>query len=213
MANSVWDALGNLEENLYKSKNIISISSDALLNDNLRPDNEALSSTLSLVEGLIRECQDEVEYLYKQRKYFHDSPERDEYREMDESLEDEEGTNDGGEIPEEVISEAEKDYVRPDTRSFNVVLAEEHEDGSATYTVNGSSEAMANLFQTMICSALINGIKYTEEGNKRFESYLKNEAAIIALLTALKRWEEDDEFDYDPVVKALRKHCSDRFGV
>lgn len=213
MANSVWNALTILEENLHQSKSLLSVSNDALSNENLSPDSDALSSTLSLVEGLIRECQDEVEYLYKQRKYFHDSPERDEYREVDESLEDEEGTNDGGEIPEEVISEAEKDYIRSDTGSFNVALAEEHEDGSVTYTVNGSGEAMANLFQAMVSSAIINGIKYTEDNNKKFECYLKNEPAVIALLVALKKWEEDDEFDYDPVVKTLRKHCSDRFGV
>ena len=212
MANSVWNALTILEENLHQSKSLLSVSGDALSNENLSPDSDALSSTLSLIEKLIKECQDEVEYLYKQRKYFHDSSKWYEHGEVDESLEDEEGTNDGGEIPEEVISEAEKNNIRSDTGSFNVVLAEKHEDGSATYIVNGSSEAMANLSQAMISSALINGIKHTEENNKRFESYLKNEAAVIALLEALKKWEEDADFDYDPVVKTLRKYCSDRIG-
>ena len=212
MANSVWNALTILEENLHQSKSLLSVSSDALSNENLSPDSDALSSTLSLIEKLIKECQDEVEYLYKQRKYFHDSPKWYEHGEVDESLEDEEGTNDGGEIPEEVISEAEKDHIRSDTGSFNVVLAEEHEDGSATYNITGSQEAMANLFQTMISSAIVNGIKYTKENNKEFESYLKNKTAVISLLEALKKWEEDADFDYDPVVKTLRKYCSDRIG-
>jgi len=49
------------------------------------------------------------------------------------------------------------------SHSFNVEMVEEHEDGSATFTVSGDKASMQALFEAFFTQAVINGIDYAVE--------------------------------------------------
>jgi hypothetical protein len=49
------------------------------------------------------------------------------------------------------------------SHSFNVKMVEEHEDGSATFTVSGDKASMHSLFEAFFTQALINGIEHAVE--------------------------------------------------
>ena len=114
-----------------------------------------------------------------------------------------------------VFSE-EREKAEESTTSFDVKELKRHEDGSATYEVSGSDEKMQDLFETFFTHALINGIKYTQEGNDKEIAKLKSLETARELEVLLREWETSDEFDYSPVVKDKRlklRELLDKAGV
>ena len=121
---------------------------------------------------------------------------------MDFPVEDDEGENDSDEVDEE---EAEKTQPRTfgstDGR-LNVELTEEHDDGSATYTVTANDDTLKRLFQVFFIRAIIEGIQSVEGENQKFVSLKK---AATDLERVLQVWENSDVLDYDPEIKGKRE--------
>jgi hypothetical protein len=171
---------------------------------------EEIQSALSLIEKTLEESYDEVEKLYKLRRefFFQNTSQRTDDRALVFPVEDNEGEDDGDEVEEEDDGEAEEDHSGPDPRSaflsskLNVELAEEHDDGSATYTITSDDGTLHRLFEAFFLQAMIEGIKSVEVENKKFASLKK---AATDLERVLQVWEDSDVLDYDPEVKEKRK--------
>ena len=95
-----------------------------------------------------------------------------------------------------------------DSPSFNVDLVKEHEDGSATFSVNGSKKSMQQLFEAFFIQALINGVLLTKEKNGQYCAQHRALEMARDLEVLLRKWETSDDFDYDPMVKATRVELS-----
>ena len=91
-----------------------------------------------------------------------------------------------------------------DSPSFSVEIVEEHEDGSATLSVDGSKKSMRVLFETFFIRALINGVLFTKEKNDQYSARHRALELAHDLEVLLRKWETSDDFDYDPMVKATR---------
>ena len=109
------------------------------------------------------------------------------------------------EAGDEEADEGEDSEDRP---SFNVEMVEEHEDGSATFSVNGSKKSMEQLFHAFFVQALINGILLTKEKNDQYCAQQRALEMARDLELLLRKWETSDDFDYDPMVKATRVELS-----
>ena len=109
------------------------------------------------------------------------------------------------EAGDEEADEGEDSEDRP---SFNVEMVEEHEDGSATFSVNGSKKSMEQLFHAFFVQALINGILLTKEKNDQYCAQQRALEMARDLEVLLRKWETSDDFDYDPMVKATRVELS-----
>ena len=207
MDKSVFACLTNLEEGIYSTKAIVAVCVGSLISEYSKTDD--LSTVLSVAEKNLEECQDAVEALYKMRREFFlkDSSKRTDDREMDFPVEDDEGEDDSDEVEEEDDSEAKKDHSGPDPRgaflssSLKVDLMEEHDDGSATYTITSSDGTLHRLFEAFFVHAMIEGIKSVEVENQKFVSLKK---AATDLERVLQVWENSDVLDYDPEVKEKR---------
>jgi len=208
MDKSVFQYLTNLEEGIYSTKAIIAVCVGSLISEYSKTDD--LSTVLSVAEKNLEECQDAVEALYKMRREFFlkDSSKRTDDREMDFPVEDDEGEDDSDEVEEEDDSEAKKDHSGPDPRgaflssSLKVDLMEEHDDGSATYTITSSDGTLHRLFEAFFVHAMIEGIKSVEVENQKFVSLKK---AATDLERVLQVWENSDVLDYDPEIKGKRE--------
>jgi len=208
MDKSVFACLTNLEEGIYSTKAILSVCIGSLISEYSKTDD--LSTVLSVAEKNLEECQDAVEALYKMRREFFlkDSSKRTDDREMDFPVEDDEGEDDSDEVEEEDDSEAKKDHSGPDPRgaflssSLKVDLMEEHDDGSATYTITSSDGTLHRLFEAFFVHAMIEGIKSVEVENQKFVSLKK---AATDLERVLQVWENSDVLDYDPEIKGKRE--------
>ena len=95
-----------------------------------------------------------------------------------------------------------------DSPSFSVEIVEEHEDGSATLSVDGSKKSMRVLFETFFIRALINGVLLTKEKNDKYCAERRALEVARDLEVLLRKWETSDDFDYDPMVKATRVELS-----
>ncbi len=95
-----------------------------------------------------------------------------------------------------------------DSPSFNVDLVKEHEDGSATFSVNCSKKSMHQLFEAFFIQALINGVLFTKEKNDQYCAQHRALEMARDLEVLLRKWETSDDFDYDPMVKATRVELS-----
>jgi len=95
-----------------------------------------------------------------------------------------------------------------DSPSFSVEIVEEHEDGSATLSVDGSKKSMRVLFETFFIRALINGILLTKEKNDQYCAQQRALEMARDLEVLLRGWETSDGIDYDPVVKPKREELS-----
>jgi hypothetical protein len=116
-------------------------------------------------------------------------------------VEDEDGEDDGDEVDEEDAEETQPRLAERITRRLNVELAEEHDDGSATYTITSDDGTLHRLFEAFFVQAMIEGIKSVEGENQKFASLKK---AATELDQFLQVWENSDVLDYDPEVKEKR---------
>jgi hypothetical protein len=102
------------------------------------------------------------------------------------------------------------------SHTFNVEMVEEHEDGSATFTVSGDKASMQALFEAFFTQAVINGIDYAVEKKDRWVAERKLIDAAIEFNKAVWAYEEFDGIDwvdlqrfhekFDEAVKACQKY-------
>jgi hypothetical protein len=76
------------------------------------------------------------------------------------------------------------------SHTFNVEMVEEHEDGSATFTVSGDKASMHSLFEAFFTQALINGIEHAVESKDHWVAERKLLNAAVEFNKAVWAWEE-----------------------
>lgn len=75
-----------------------------------------------------------------------------------------------------------------DKTRFTVTLTEEHADGSATFTVDGTPEAIKYLMETMVQKAIVDGIGIAENGTQQFIYQSNLHKAADYLIDCLDRY-------------------------
>jgi hypothetical protein len=110
----------------------------------------------------------------------------------------------GSEVYEENETGAEDFYTGKLTPRFTVKEIEEHEDGSATYQIDGSKEDMQILFEAFFLQALIAGIRAAKEETEKFCAEANALEAADKLVRWLDVWEESDDLNYAPDIKAIK---------
>jgi hypothetical protein len=95
------------------------------------------------------------------------------------------------------------------TPRFTVKEIEEHEDGSATFQIDGSKEDMQMLFEAFFTQALADGIKYAKESTDGFVAEANALKLADNLVRHLDVWETTDCYDYDPGVKDAKEALKD----
>ena len=92
---------------------------------------------------------------------------------------------------------------------FTVAEIAEHEDGSATYQIEGSKEDMQRLFEAFFTQALADGIKHAEQSTDVFIAQGNALKLADKLVRYLDVWETADSLDYDPEVKEVKNELKD----
>jgi len=195
-----WKQMNTLDELTYEMKALLEVVMDGLNNDCCPSNPEDASVVLrQAAEKLIkiREIHEESWEAYRQEKFI--KPEED----SDEDSDDEESDFKVAAL----LCEDDSDEYKP--TQFNVELVEEHEDGSATFTVSGSKESMKQLFEAFFCQAVINGVLLTKEKNDKYCAERKALEVARDFEVLLRTWEDSEELDYDPVVKAKRQELTE----
>ena len=95
-----------------------------------------------------------------------------------------------------------------DSPSFSVEIVEEHEDGSATLSVDGSKKSMRVLFEAFFCQAVINGVLLTKEKNDKYCAERRALEVARDFETLVRIWEDSAALDYDPTVKSKREELA-----
>lgn len=201
--NMTWHQMNKLDTLTYEMKALLEIVTDGLNNDVCPSNTEDSSNVIrQAIEKLVT-VREIHECMWKQQR----EARADDGR-TDEDADEGEDFDTKDLFPGE-LWEDEDDTPPKFPPRFDVKEIERHEDGSATYQIGGSNEEMSKLFEVFFTSALIEGIKHAEDGNKK--EVAKTKAFEIArdLEVLLRTWEESDDFDYDPVVKEKRKEFTE----
>ena len=213
-----WQQMNNLETLTYETRAILEVVSDGLLNEPCPSNPEDSGAVLRMAVEKIEKMRAIHEEIWDEKR---EAMAREAVAD-DGDNEDADGDEDFD--TKDLFSKGDDDWVfseerekaEESTRSFNVEELERHEDGSATYEVSGSDKEMKQLFEVFFTHALINGIKYTQEGNDKEIAKLKSLETARELEVLLREWETSDEFDYSPVVKDKRlklRELLDKAGV
>ena len=72
--------------------------------------------------------------------------------------------------------------------TFTVTLTEEHPDGSATFTLNGTPEAMKHLMESMVQQSIVNGVSMAENSAEQFVYQANLRKAAEYLINCLDRY-------------------------
>ena len=213
-----WQQMNNLETLTYETRAILEVVSDGLLNEPCPSNPEDSGAVLRMavekiekMRAIHEEIWDEKREAMAREAVADDGDNED--ADGDEDFDTKDLFSDGDD--DWVFSE-EREKAEESTTSFDVKELKRHEDGSVTYEVSGSDEKMQDLFETFFTHALINGIKYTQEGNDKEIAKLKSLETARELEVLLREWETSDEFDYSPVVKDKRlklRELLDKAGV
>lgn len=75
-----------------------------------------------------------------------------------------------------------------DKTRFTVTLTEEHPDGSATFTLDGTPEAMKHLMESMVQQAIVDGIEAAQSTSKQFIYQSQLHKAAEYLIDCLDRY-------------------------
>jgi hypothetical protein len=204
-----WMQINNLETLTYDMRALLEVVSDGLLNQEC-PSNPEDSA------GVIRQAVDKLEKV----RGIHEEMWSEQREAMPRKLHDG-GTDEDADGEEDfdtkdLFSDNEDDWVFSEekekagdiTTGFTVEEIKKHEDGSATYSVNGSDEDMKKLFEAFFTQAVINGIKATVSNNEK--EIAKMEALEVAreLVTWLSVWESGEDIDYEPECAQKRRALS-----
>lgn len=213
-----WRQMNDLETLTYETGAMLEVISDGLLHETSpsNPENSAAVIRVAVekiekMRAIHEEIWDEKREAMAREAVADDGDNED--ADGDEDFDTKDLFSDGDD--DWVFSE-EREKAEESTRSFDVKELKRHEDGSVTYEVSGSDEKMQDLFETFFTHALINGIKYTQEGNDKEIAKLKSLETARELEVLLREWETSDEFDYSPVVKDKRlklRELLDKAGV
>lgn len=193
--------MNELEALTYDTKALLEVVSDGLLNQDCPSNLEDSATVIRQAINKLEEVREIHEQMWeKMRKPLADGG-------ADEDADEEEDSDSEELLPGELFEDEEDNTSKSPTR-FDVKEISRNEDGSATYQIGGSAEEMSKLFEAFFTSALIQGIKHAEGGNKK-------EVAKIAALevarefeTLMRIWEDSDDLDYDPACKEKREELS-----
>lgn len=199
---STWNQMNNLDTLTYEVKAMLEVVSDGLLNDTCPSTGENAGTVIRLVLDKIEEVQAIHEEMWdEQREEKFGSSDQESF--LDD--EDEEDT-----LSQLLSEEREEDPIEDySSTSFNVELAEEHEDGSATFHVSGNEESMKRLFEAFFSHAVLNGILLTEEKTKVYSAERRALELARDFEVLMREWETSEDLDYDPIVKAKREQLSE----
>ena len=194
-----WKDATDIEEAVYEIRALVSVLGDAASNAMCTPSPDKVETVLHIIDRRIDAIEHRIPDIYKAtrnvtRKWDADG-------EVGLPVEDEDGEDDGDEVDEEDAEETQPRLAERITRRLNVELAEEHDDGSATYTITSDDGTLHRLFEAFFVQAMIEGIKSVEGENQKFASLKK---AATELDQFLQVWENSDVLDYDPEVKEKR---------
>ena len=206
-----WQQMNTLDELTYEMKALLEVVMDGLNNDCCPSNPEDASVVLrQAAEKLIkiREIHEESWEAYRQGLL----KESDEEDSDDEDSGDEDSDEDSDDEESDfkiagLFCEDDSDEYEP--TQFNVDLVEEHEDGSATFHISGSKKSMKQLFEAFFCQAVINGVLLTKEKNDKYCAERRALDIVRDFEVLLRTWEDSEELDYDPVVKAKRQELTE----
>jgi len=80
--------------------------------------------------------------------------------------------------------------------SFNVEMVEEHDDGSATFSVSGDKASMHALFEAFFTHALIDGIDYAVKDKERWIDEKHLVAAALEMHKGIWAWKNFESVDW-----------------
>ena len=209
-----WARLNEVEENLYEAKAILDVMSDGLCNEVIAVDNNAYATTIGLACEKIEKALNANQQLFSiyrgdsdenktddvWKEWEGEAPIRADDGEVESSFQDGEGESRGSQMDED--SAYEYKGISP---RFNVKLKEEHEDGGATFIVEGEKEDLQKLFEAFFSNALISGIDYAEEKIGKASARLKVIESAKELNNLLFVWENSEDMDYSPTISRVRK--------
>lgn len=92
---------------------------------------------------------------------------------------------------------------------FTVEDYVEHEDGSATFSIAGSPEALQHLHQSLILQAVTNGIEHAKQKADVAIAELQALQAADKLVRYLDVWEGSDDLNYSPEVERIKNDLKD----
>ena len=199
---NTWAHMNELETLTYKTKAMLEVVSDGLLHDTCpsKPEDSA---------AVIRMAVEKIEQIQAIHQEMWDEQREEKCKSNDkDSLLDDEDEED---TLSQLLSEKREEDPLEDYSStrFNVELAEEHEDGSATFQVSGSKESMTRLFEAFFSHAVLNGILLTEEKTRVFSAERRALELARDFEVLMREWETSEDLDYDPIVKAKREQLSE----
>jgi len=224
-----WNQMNDLETLTYEAKAMLEVVSDGLLNETCPSNPEDSGTVLRMAVEKIEKVREIHEEMWDEKREAmareavaddgdNEDADGDEDFDTKDLFSDLSKAIDETDIDPKQMSEAVYEAQKAEEFSprFNVEEIERHEDGSATYQVSGSDVEMKRLFEIFFTSALVNGIKCTQENNDKEIYKMHVVTAARELEVLLREWETSDEFDYDPVVKGKRlklKELLDKAGV
>ena len=199
---STWNQMNNLDTLTYEVKAMLEVVSDGLLSDTCPSNGENAGTVIRLVLDKIEEVQAIHEEMWDEQR-----EEKCGSNDKDSLLDDE----DEEDTLSQLLSDTDEEDPTEDYSStrFNVELAEEHEDGSATFQVSGSKESMTRLFEAFFSHAVLNGILLIEEKTKVYSAERKALELARDLEVLMREWETSESLDYDPIVKSKREQLSE----
>jgi len=215
---NTWDKIDNLDIKLWEVKSMLATCEDALYTEGgLRsPDCESIGAVLHMASQKVEEAQKSADELWKTIKHededkaFWDSLRKSArewpYKDpVGEPLEDGGGEDDSSGVFQEEVEERNTEF----TSSLDVKLKEEHPDGSATFIINADKNEMDRIFKTFFIQAVIEGIKSADMKSDEFIRRSRVYDAAVALEKLLVEYELNENFDYDPLIKAARQKLSE----
>jgi hypothetical protein len=195
-----WKDATDIEEAVYEIRALVSVLGDAACNSMCTPSPDNVGTVLHIIDRRIDTIEHRISDIYKATRNV--TREWDADGEVGLPLEDGEGKDDGDKVDEEEAEETQPRTFGSTAGSLNVELTEEHDDGSATYTVTANDDTLKRLFQVFFIRAIIEGIQSVEGENQKFVSLKR---AATDLERVLQVWENSDVLDYDPEVKEKRQ--------
>jgi len=199
---NTWAQMNELDTLNYETRAMLEVVSDGLLSPVCPSNGENAGAVIRLALEKIEKIQAIHQEMWdEQREEKFGSSDKDPI--FDD--EDEEDTL------SQLFSEDREENPFEDypSTSFNVELAEEHEDGSATFQVSGNKESMTRLFEAFFSHAVLNGILLTEEKTKVYSAERRALELARDFEVLMREWETSEDLDYDPIVKAKREQLSE----
>ena len=199
---TTWGQMNDLDTLTYETKAMLEVVSDGLLNAECPSNGENAGAVIRLALEKIEKIQAIHQEMWdEQREEKFGSSDKD-------PIFDDEDEEDP--LAELLSEDREEDpFEDYSSTSFNVELAEEHEDGSATFQVSGSKESMTRLFEAFFSHAVLNGILLTEEKTKVFSAERKALSLARDFEVLMREWETSEDLDYAPIVEEKRKQLSE----